>query len=144
MNPCYSYEQLEQRAATLASTSESAYARVTNWIRRLAVATVLIIVVGSMPVAAAHGNLPCPVPPELKPLFELLHALTEIALLGGIGLGTLGFTIAGVLIAGPFGPDYAERGRKLAKQVFIGVTLILSASMIMAFLTSQLGGTICT
>ena len=103
-----------------------------------------LILLISNPATASHDALPCPVPPELLPLFELLHTLTDVAFLLGVGLATLGFTIAGILIAGPFGDDYTQHGKRLVKRVFIGTVLLLSAGMIVAFLTSQMGGTFCT
>lgn len=96
------------------------------------------------PVAASHENLPCSVPPELMPLFELLHTLTDVAFLMGVGLATLGFTVAGILIAGPFGDDYTQQGKRTAKRVFFGTVLLLSAGMIVSFLISQLGEPFCT
>jgi hypothetical protein len=74
----------------------------------------------------------------------LLHTLTDVAFLLGIGLATLGFTVAGILIAGPFGDDYTQHGKRTVKRVFIGTVLLLSAGMIVSFLTSQMGGTFCT
>jgi len=103
----------------------------------------LLLTLTAQPVAASHESLPCPVPPELLPLFGLLHTLTDVAFLLGVGLATLGFTVAGLLIAGPFGDDYTQHGKRLAKRVFIGTVLLLSAGMIVSFLTSQMGGTFC-
>lgn len=77
-------------------------------------------------------------------MFELLHTLTDVAFLMGVGLATLGFTVAGILIAGPFGDDYTQYGKRTVKRVFIGTVLLLSAGMIVSFLTSQMGGTFCT
>lgn len=104
----------------------------------------VLLAIIPQPVAASHENLPCPVPPELMPLFELLHTLTDVAFLMGVGLATLGFTVAGILIAGPFGDDYTQHGKRTVKRVFIGTVLLLSAGMIVSFLTSQMGGTFCT
>ena len=104
----------------------------------------LLLGVVPQPVAASHDNLSCSAPPELLPLFELLHTLTDVAFLMGVGLATLGFTVAGILIAGPFGDDYTQHGKRLVKRVFIGTVLLLSAGMIVSFLTSQMGGTFCT
>jgi len=119
----------------------------TSWnrhIKRYAASITLLLAVTVQPAAAAHDNLPCSVPPELLPLFELLHTLTDVAFLMGVGLATLGFTVAGILIAGPFGDDYTQHGKRTAKHVFIGTVLLLSAGMIVSFLTSQMGGTFCT
>ena len=113
-------------------------------IKRLTASIVLLLAVTVEPVAASHDNLPCSVPPELLPLFELLHTLTDVAFLLGVGLATLGFTVAGILIAGPFGDDYTQHGKRTVKRVFIGTVLLLSAGMIVSFLTSQMGGTFCS
>jgi hypothetical protein len=98
----------------------------------------------TQPATASHENLPCSTPQELEPLFDLLHTLTDVAFLMGLGLATLGFTVAGIVIAGPFGEDYARYGKRLSKRVFVGTVILLSAGMIVSFLTSQLGGTFCT
>jgi hypothetical protein len=119
----------------------------TSWnkhIKRFTASFVLLLAVTVEPAAASHESLECPVPPELLPLFELLHTLTDVAFLLGVGLATLGFTVAGILIAGPFGDDYTQQGKRLAKRVFIGTVLLLSAGMIVSFLTSQMGGTFCS
>ena len=108
------------------------------------VLSALLLTLTAQPAAASHDNLPCSVPPELEPLFELLHTLTDVAFLMGIGLATLGFTVAGILIAGPFGDDYTQQGKRTAKRVFFGTVLLLSAGMIVSFLISQLGEPFCT
>ena len=112
--------------------------------KRFTASITLLLVVTVEPAAASHENLPCPVPPELMPLFELLHTLTDVAFLMGVGLATLGFTVAGILIAGPFGDDYTQHGKRTVKRVFIGTVLLLSAGMIVSFLISQLGEPFCT
>lgn len=94
------------------------------------------------PAAASHGTLDCSSSQAFEPLFQLLHALTELAFLGGVGLATLGFTTAGVLIIVP-GQEYNRRGKQVAKNVLIGTILLLSANMIVQFITSQLGGVVC-
>ncbi|WP_201289471.1 pilin [Halobaculum saliterrae] len=103
-----------------------------------------LILTASAPASASHGTLKCEVPSSLLPLFDLLHTLTDVAFLMGVGLATLGFTVAGILIAGPFGDDYTQHGKRTVKRVFIGTVLLLSAGMIVSFLTSQMGGTFCT
>jgi hypothetical protein len=108
------------------------------------VLSALLLTLTAQPAAASHDNLPCSVPPELEPLFELLHTLTDVAFLMGIGLATLGFTVAGILIAGPFGDDYTQQGKRLVKRVFFGTVVLLSAGMIVSFLISQLGEPFCT
>lgn len=120
----------------LASRFECAYARVTKWMGRLAVAAVVLLVEGSMPVAAAHGSLPCDPPPGFGPLFQLMHDIGQLAQLSGIVLGFIGFSIAGVMFVIP-GPEWNQRGKRLAKAVIIGAIILLSANLIMAFLVSH-------
>jgi hypothetical protein len=112
---------------------------VQTWVFRIS----LIIFFISTPAAAAHDSLPCEVPDSLVPLFDLLHSITEIALLAGIALATLGFVTSGILLMLP-GEDSTRRGKQVAKNVLIGTILLLSASMITSFLVSQMGSTICT
>lgn len=95
------------------------------------------------PAAAAHDNLPCEVPSNLEPLFALLDSITQLAFLGGVGLATLGFSIAGLMLIMP-GEDNSRLGKKVAKNVLIGTVLLLSANMIVSFLVNELGTTICT
>jgi hypothetical protein len=78
----------------------------------------------------------------MEPLFTLLHSITELAFIGGIGLATFGFSVAGLLYIVP-GQDYTRLGKKVAKNVLIGTVLLMSANMIVGFLISQLGGVIC-
>lgn len=94
-------------------------------------------------VAATHDSLNCQVPSAMEPLFELLDTITQLLVLAGISLATLGFVVAAILILGPFGPDYAERGRQVAKQTFLGLILLFGAEMIVSFVVSQSGGVFC-
>mgnify|MGYP006926951300 CR=1 FL=1 len=104
--------------------------------------TTLLVLAGSNPIVASHGTLECSASGPFEPLFELLHAVTELAFLGGVGLATLGFTAAGVLIILP-GQEYNRRGKKVAKGVLIGTILLLSANMITQFIVNKLGGPVC-
>jgi type IV secretory pathway VirB2 component (pilin) len=96
----------------------------------------------AQPVAAAHGSLDCTPPDSLSPLINLLHSLGELAFLAGISIGTIGFLTAGIFLMLP-GEDWTRRGKTVAKNVFIGVILLLSANMIVSYLVSQMGGAIC-
>jgi len=78
----------------------------------------------------------------MEPLVLLLHSLTELAFLAGVSLGVLGLSVAAIFLMLP-GPENNRRGKMLAKNVLIGVILLLSANMIVAFLVSELGGVIC-
>ncbi|WP_246057909.1 hypothetical protein [Halonotius terrestris] len=104
-----------------------------------ALASVLLIV---QPVAAAHSSLDCTPPDSLSPLINLLHSLGELAFLAGVSIGTIGFLTAGIFLMLP-GEDWTRRGKGVAKNVFIGVVLLLSANMIVSYLVSQMGGAIC-
>jgi hypothetical protein len=103
----------------------------------------LLLSLTPQPVAASHGSLPCEVPSNLEPLFDLLHSITQIAFLAGIVLATLGFLSAGILLMMP-GEDSTRRGKQVAKQTLFGTILLLSSSMIVSFLTNEMGSTICT
>lgn len=102
----------------------------------------LIIWFLSSPVSASHSNLNCGIPPNLEPLLNLLHAFTELAFIGGVGLAVLGYSISGILLMFP-GEDNSRRGKKVAKNVTFGVILLLSANMIVGFITNEMGGVIC-
>lgn len=103
----------------------------------------LALVAATGRAAAAHDALPCEVPPDLVPLFEVLDTIAQVAFLGGVGLATLGFVVGGVYIVLP-GEEYTRRGKDVAKHVLLGTILLLSANMIVSFLVSQFGVTICT
>lgn len=115
--------------------------RVTEWLAQI-LGVVLGIGLLMGPAAATHDSLPCSVPSALNPLFQLLDTFVQIALLGGVTLGTLGFSIAGIMVLWP-GQDMTRRGKDVAKHVIIGVVILLSAQGIVSFITSQLGTTIC-
>ena len=85
----------------------------------------------------------CSTPSSFEPLLGLLDSLVELAFIGGIGLGTLGFLVAGLFLMLP-GQDNSRRGKLVAKNVFIGAVLLLSAQLIVDFLVSQLGATLCS
>jgi len=117
------YEKIRRRVATLISVIAS-------------------ISITAQPAAASHGNLGCSPSQAFEPLFQLLHALTELAFLGGVLLATLGFLTAGILIIIP-GQEYTRRGKQIAKSVLIGIVLLLSANMIVQFIINQLGSVVC-
>ena len=96
----------------------------------------------SIPAAAAHGDLDCEVPPSMEPLFALLDSLVQLTFVLGLSLGLLGFMAAGVAFMIP-GEDNNRRGKQIAKAVFIGMLLLLSAHFIVSFLVNELGGVVC-
>lgn len=88
------------------------------------------------PVAASHGSVDCTIADGIMPLFEFLHTLEQLLMVAGIGVGMIGFLIAAMYIMAP-GEDATRRGKNIAKHVLIGVVLLLSAKMVMAFLITQ-------
>lgn len=104
--------------------------------------TLASLALASTPAAAADEMLNCDPPENLDPLFALLDSLTQLAFIGGVGLATLGFTVAGLFLMLP-GQDNTRRGKLVAKNVFLGTVLLMSANMIVGFLVSQLGGVVC-
>lgn len=101
-----------------------------------------LLLVGAGPAAAQESTDACTVPPDLQPLIDLLDTLSQLAFVGGIGLATVGFSVAAILILLP-GQDRSRRGKEFVQNVFIGTVLLLSADMVVSFLTSQLAGATC-
>lgn len=101
------------------------------------------LLLASSTVSAAHTTIQCPIPPGLEPLFVFLHTLNQVVFIVGVSLGTLGFLVAGMLIASPI-PDHTPTGRKVFRNVFVGVLVLLVARMMIVWMISSLGGTICT
>jgi hypothetical protein len=99
--------------------------------------SVVALISTASPVAASHGD--CSTPEALAPLIDLLHSLGDLAFVGGVTIGTIGFLLAGTFLMIP-GQDWTRRARGTAKNVFIGVILLLSADMIVGYLIAQLGG----
>jgi len=96
------------------------------------------------PVAAQPGTEDCSIPSSLQPLFDLLGTIETLAFVAGVSLGVVGLSVAGTMIAGPFGEDWVRRGKMVAKNTILGVIILASANMIVAFLISQLGPSFCT
>lgn len=90
-----------------------------------------------------HETLPCTPPDAFSPLLEFLHSVTELALIVGLAIGMLGIVVGGLYIVAPTGQDGSERGKRIIKNTVVGMVLILSAQMVVAYLVSQLGGGMC-
>lgn len=103
---------------------------------------VAVVLLFSTPAAASHGTLNCSLPGEIEPLLAFLDTIVQMLLFGGVSLGTLGLTLAGIMVIWP-GQDMNRRGKDVAKHVIIGVVILLSAQMVMAFLVSELGSLAC-
>ena len=98
----------------------------------------------SGPVAAQTATENCTIPSSLQPLFNLLNTLETLAFVAGVSVGVVGLSVAGLMIAGPFGEDWVRRGKMLTKNTILGVVILGSANMVVAFLISQLGPSFCT
>lgn len=94
-------------------------------------------------VSSTSNPIECDTPSSFEPLLGLLDSLVELAFIAGIGLGTLGFLVAALFLMLP-GQNNSRRGKLVAKNVFIGSVLLLSAQLIVDFLVSQLGAILCT
>ena len=92
---------------------------------------------------ASHGALPCDPPSSLTPLFDLMDTFTQIALITGVGLATLGLLVAAIYFMMP-GEDNNRRAKKIAKNTLLGAILLLTANGIVSFLVNELGTTICS
>lgn len=101
------------------------------------------LIITTQPASAVHGSVSCSIPSNLQPLFDLLHTIGVLAFTGGVALGVIGLSVAGVMIAGPFGEDWVRRGKQVAKNTILGVIILASARMVVAFLISQLGPNFC-
>lgn len=93
--------------------------------------------------AQVTNSTDCQPPSEFEPLMGMLDSITQLAFLGGIGLATLGFAVAGILMMMP-GEDNNRRGKAVAKNVLFGTIILLSSHLIVGFLVSQLNnGVFC-
>jgi hypothetical protein len=105
--------------------------------------TVTGLILFSTPAAAVHGSGRCLPPDSLQPLYDLLHTIGVLAFSGGVALGVIGLSVAGLMIAGPFGEDWVRRGKQVAKNTVLGVIILASANMVVEFLISQLAPSFC-
>jgi len=136
--------KIRRSVATLVNeTKSTALDQIQRFTVRAA-ATFWMLIVFIQPAAAQSEALPddCTPPEGLEPLLSFLSSITELAFLAGVGLATLTFVIAGMLLILP-GQDYNRRGKQVAKNGFIGAVLLLSANMITSYLVSELGANIC-
>jgi hypothetical protein len=119
-------------------------ARIPNHKKAVSFTTELLLsaLVLTQPAAAQTAEN-CSVPSDLQPLIDLLNTLGELAFIAGIALATIGFSVAGLLFMMP-GVEYTRRAKQVGTNVFIGAIILLSANMVVSFLVSQLGTTMCT
>lgn len=116
-----------------------------RYLKNTVLSATVLILASSAPVAATHESASCSssTPSSLQPLFELLHTLGILAFAFGAGLGVLGLSVAGLMIAGPFGEDMVRKGKSVVKNTILGVIILLSARMVVDFLINQLAPSFC-
>ncbi|QIB75392.1 hypothetical protein G3I44_14475 [Halogeometricum borinquense] len=102
----------------------------------LVLLAILLAVTGFTGVAAAQTGGGAG---ELQPLIDFLDSLAQLLMLAGASLGTLGFATAGVMYMIP-GEDWSRKAKTVAKSTIIGLVILLSANMMVAWIASQLGG----
>jgi len=102
------------------------------------------IMVLSQPAAATHDSIDtdCEIPQDLTPLFDLLDSIINILMIGGVGIGTVGFLVGGIYLMMP-SDDATQKGKKIWKYTLFGVVLLLSSQMIMSYLVAQLAPSFC-
>lgn len=112
--------------------------RLLHRLTALTTTTIASLSITAVPAAAQTIPQGCSTA-GLGPLFNLLATMSELLFAAGIGLGGIGFLVAGIYVTLP-GQDNTRRGKDVAKHVLFGLILILSADLIVQFLVSQLGG----
>lgn len=106
--------------------------------------TVSTLLVMAVSPAAAQTNSTSPAPvncrvdPSMKPLVQFLGEVIVFTKYMGVLVGTLGILTGALMIAGPFGRDIAQKGRTVVKSSILGLLILVSASMIVGFVTSNL------
>jgi hypothetical protein len=78
----------------------------------------------------------------LVPLLEFVHTLSELAFIAGMAIASIGILVAAIGFMLP-GQDYTRRAKQVLKNTLIGGVVLLSSNAILAFLTNQLGGSMC-
>lgn len=108
--------------------------------RIAAQAITLSLLAFTQPVLAQPQG--CSPPSQLQPVFDLLGAITQVTMMGGLTIAALGIAIGGILFMWP-GQDNNRRAKSIITYTVIGMVIILSAHAIVAFVTSQMGTTVC-
>ena len=132
---------LRQTATDALSTAHTKVDETSTRAKTTLIGTFLLLQLSSG-TAAAQVPAGCSVPTDLQPVFDLLEAITQVTLLGGISIAALGIGLGGVMIMWP-GQDMTRRGKSVITYTIIGTVIILSAHAIVSFVTSQMGTTIC-
>jgi hypothetical protein len=98
----------------------------------------LILLMG---VAAAQPE-GCTVPSELQPIFDMLNAIADMAVVFAVSLVGIAIAGAGAMYAWP-GEDMNRRAKSTITAGIIGAVIAMSASAIVAWVTTQMGSGVC-
>ena len=102
----------------------------------------LIVLMG---VAAAQPE-GCSVPSELQPIFDLLNAIANMAVVFAIAIVGIAIAAAGAMYAIP-GEDWNRRAKRAITGGIIGAVIALSASAITSWIVTQMatgGAGVCS
>ena len=94
------------------------------------------------PVAASISSTECSTPESLEPLMTFIDTIDQLAFTAGIGIDSIGILVAGILFMWP-GEDSSRRAKQVLKNTLIGAVILLSSNAVLAFMTTQLGGSMC-
>ena len=86
------------------------------------------------PVAAQSAG-------ELQPLVDFLNNLAELLMVIGAALGVVGFAAAGLMYIVP-GEPWTRRAKETAKATGIGLVILLSSNIMVAWIAANLPGTV--
>lgn len=104
----------------------------------LAITTLGAIPAVSQPALAIHDSAPCPPDPTLEPLFSFIHDVTTLIMLLGLAFAVVGLSVSGIEYMWAVTLERKKRAKQHAQNVIIGVVILLSATMIVAFLMTRL------
>ena len=117
-----------------------AWSTVRATVQQAAVALGLAAILLAQPALAQPEG--CSVSSELQPVFDLLEAITQVTMMGGLTVAALGIAVGGILFMWP-GQDNNRRAKSTITYTIIGTVIVLSSHAVVAFVTSQMGSTVC-
>lgn len=104
----------------------------------LMLATIGGVLIFSQPALAIHDSASCPPDPTLEPLFTFVHEVTTVIMILGLAFAVLGLSLSGIEYMWANTLERKKRAKQRAQNVIIGVVILLSATMIVAFLMTRL------
>ena len=129
--------------AAISETADTATSAIRSAGSRTRTATLMAtaLAIGLVqPVLAQPDG--CNPPADIQPVFDLLEAITEVTMMGGLTIAALGIAIGGVFFMWP-GQDMNRRAKSIITYTIIGTVVILTAHAIVAFVTAQMAGPVC-